>query len=90
VLSFPDTQPECFKTTSHFTFQEGKHLFNKIYTYLSLFKTGLGFGAAIGFMGTLIMIIATVLAIIFAKARRTKGIQTFKQIVNVEHCTSLL
>jgi len=57
---------------------------------LSLFKTGLGFGAAIGFMGTLIMIIATVLAIIFAKARRTKGIQTFKQIVNVEHCTSLL
>lgn len=46
-----------------------------------MFKTGLGFGAAIGFIGTLIITITTVLTVLFARAKISKGIQTFKSIV---------
>ena len=38
VLSFPDTQPQCFNTTSHFTFQGGKYLLHDTHNYTYLFS----------------------------------------------------
>lgn len=49
-----------------------------LYIKFSTFKTGLGFGAAIGFISALIITTATVLTVLFVRARSTKGIQTFK------------
>jgi len=48
-------------------------------------STGLGFGAAAGFVVTLIVTITIVLAVIFARARVLKGIQIFMHILLFHH-----
>lgn len=67
---------------SHFKKVSAIVLLGKNILLFSVHSTGLGFGAALGFMAAFIVTITIVLAGASARARMLKGIQIFMDMIN--------